>query len=75
MDQLWHCIQAHGKEQTNGNRKGMSQPMSHKYKTQSIIWRDQRLLHVRQCTRRLDTRHIVQGTRRGPKQERLLVKG
>jgi hypothetical protein len=31
LDQLWHCIQVHGKEQTDGNRKGLSQPMSHKY--------------------------------------------
>jgi hypothetical protein len=33
----------------------MSQPMTHKYKTQSILWRNQRLLYVQQCTRRLET--------------------
>jgi hypothetical protein len=75
LDQLWHCIQAHGKEKTNGNHKALSQPMAYKYETQSILWRNQRLLHVRQYTRGLETRHIVQGTRRGAKQGRLLVTG
>jgi hypothetical protein len=48
--------------------------MAHKYKTQSILWRNQRLLYVRQCTIILETRHIVQGTIRGPTQGRLLGK-
>jgi hypothetical protein len=37
LDQLWNCIQSHGKEQTDGNHKGRSQPMAHQYETQSIL--------------------------------------
>jgi hypothetical protein len=70
--QLWHCIQEHGKDQTDGNRKGMLQPMAHKYETQPILWIKKRILHMRQCTRGLETRHIMEGITRGPKHDRLL---
>jgi hypothetical protein len=75
LDHLWYCIQAHGKEHTDGNRKSLSQPMAHKQEAQPILWRNKIMLHVRQCIRGLETRRIVQGIRRRSKQDRLLGTG
>jgi hypothetical protein len=75
LAQLWHCVQAHGKEYKDVNHKGLPKPMAHKYETQPILWINKRMLHMQQCTRGLETRHIVQGIRCGPKQDRLLGTG
>jgi hypothetical protein len=75
LDQLWYRIQAHGKDQTYGNRKGMSQLMAFKYKAQPMLWKNKKMLHVRKRIRGLETRHIVQGTRRGYKQGRIVGTG
>jgi hypothetical protein len=75
LNHLWYRIQAYGMEQTDGNRKSLSQRMAHKYEAQPLLWRNKRMMHVLQHKRGLETRHIVQGTRRGSKQGRLVGTG